>query len=502
MTINRRDFVGTVGSCAVLALASPSAILAAPRGFDPQTITELAKSLAAKPFTPPQPVGEPFASLGYDQYRDIRYRPELTYWLGEERGFTLQFMHAGFIYKTPVRINIIEDGEAREIQYGSHLFNFGPKLQVPPIYDQPLFSGFRLKAPLDSERQDEFLVFQGASYFRALGSGQLYGTSARGIAIDTAEPKGEEFPFFRSFWIERPPVRSKTITIYALLDSLSLTGAFTFQVTPGTSTLLDVEARLFARRDIGHLGIAPLTSMFFFAQRGRRFDDYRTAVHDTDCLAIAQKGGDWIVRPLANPQTLQVSSFGDEPIRGFGLQQRSRSFWHYDDLEARYELRPSTWIEPKDDWGSGQIELVEIPTGYEFNDNIVAFWRPAAPFAAGESRSYTYWLSFGQPVIERSLARIAGTRSGAGPGGKHLFVVDFDPPFGKDAPTDWGDASLQASASAGTLKNIRGETNTFTGGYRATFELYPEGAQLSELKLILLKSGKPASEIWLYRWTD
>jgi glucans biosynthesis protein len=242
--------------------------------------------------------------------------------------------------------------------------------------------------------------------------------------------------------------------------------------------------------------------MFFFAQRGRRFDDYRTAVHDTDCLAIAQKGGDWIVRPLANPQTLQVSSFGDEPIRGFGLQQRSRSFWHYDDLEARYELRPSTWIEPKDDWGSGQIELVEIPTGYEFNDNIVAFWRPAAPFAAGESRSYTYWLSFGQPVIERSLARIAGTRSGAGPGGKHLFVVDFDPPFGKDAPTDWGDASLQASASAGTLKNIRGETNTFTGGYRATFELYPEGAQLSELKLILLKSGKPASEIWLYRWTD
>jgi glucans biosynthesis protein len=243
MTINRRDFVGTVGSCAVLALASPSAILAAPRGFDPQTITELAKSLAAKPFTPPQPVGEPFASLGYDQYRDIRYRPELTYWLGEERGFTLQFMHAGFIYKTPVRINIIEDGEAREIQYGSHLFNFGPKLQVPPIYDQPLFSGFRLKAPLDSERQDEFLVFQGASYFRALGSGQLYGTSARGIAIDTAEPKGEEFPFFRSFWIERPPVRSKTITIYALLDSLSLTGAFTFQVTPGTSTLRDVEAR-------------------------------------------------------------------------------------------------------------------------------------------------------------------------------------------------------------------------------------------------------------------
>jgi periplasmic glucans biosynthesis protein len=364
MTMNRRDFIGTAGSYAVFALASPwVADFGLAKGFDPQTITDLAKSLAAKAFTPPEPVAEPFASLSYDQYRDIRYRPELTYWLGEDRGVTLQFMHAGFIYKTPVRIYIIEDGEPREIQYSSHLFNFGTKLQVPPIHDQPLFSGFRLEAPLDSERQDEFLVFQGASYFRALGAGQLYGTSARGIAVDTAEPKGEEFPFFRSFWIERPPIGSKTITIYALLDSLSLTGAFTFHVTPGTSTMLHVEAKLFARRDVGHLGIAPLTSMFFFAPRGRRFDDYRTAVHDSDCLAIAQKSGEWIVRPLANPQTLQVSSFGEQPIRGFGVQQRSRSFWDYDDLEARYELRPSTWIEPKDDWGSGQIELVEIPTG-------------------------------------------------------------------------------------------------------------------------------------------
>ena len=502
--MRRRDFIGGAGSCAVLAVASPwIPNFSFARAFDSQAVTELAKTLAAKPFTPPEPIGEPFASLGYDQYRDIRYRPELAYWLGEDRGFILEFMHAGFIYKTPVGIHLIEDGELREIQYGSHLFNFGPNLHVPPIHDQPLFSGFRLKAPMDSDRYDEFLVFQGASYFRALGAGQLYGASARGVAIDTAEPKGEEYPFFRSFWIERPAIQSKTITIYALLDSLSLTGAFTFHITAGSSTLMDVEAKLFARRDIGHLGIAPLTSMFFFAQRERRVDDYRTAVHDSDCLAIALKDGDWIVRPLANSRTLQVSSFGDQPISGFGLQQRSRSFWDYDDLEAHYELRPSTWIEPKNDWGPGQIELVEIPTGYEFNDNIVAFWRPATPLAAGESRTYSYWLRWGQPAGDRLLARVSGTRSGVAPsGGERLFVIDFDPPSGQDVSVDWRDTSPQASASVGKLKNIRGEPDPFTGGYRATFELDPEGAHLSELRLILLKSGKPASEIWLYRWTD
>ena len=44
----------------------------------------------------------------------------------------------------------------------------------------------------------------GASYFRVVGKGQVYGLSARGPAIDTALPSGEEFPRFREFWVERP----------------------------------------------------------------------------------------------------------------------------------------------------------------------------------------------------------------------------------------------------------------------------------------------------------
>jgi glucans biosynthesis protein len=498
--MNRREFVARATTGVLATLVNPLGVAAS--SFDSATLRDQARALAAKAFTPPESVGEPFASLSYDQYRDIRYRPELAYWLGEDRGFTLEFMHAGFVYKTPVGIYIVEDGQVREIPYGSHLFNFGPKLHVPPIHDQPLFSGFRLRAPLEGEHYDEFVVFQGASYFRALGTGEFYGASARGIAIDTGEPKGEEFPFFRSFWIERPPVRAKTITVYGLLDSPSLTGAFTFYITPGSRTLIDVEATLFARREIEHLGVAPLTSMFYFGQGERRVDDYRAAVHDSDCLAITLKSGDRIVRRLANPRTLQLSSFGDEAVRGFGLQQRARNFWDYGDLEAHYEQRPSTWIEPKGDWGSGQIELVEIPTDNEFNDNVVAFWRPAVPFAASESRTYTYWLSWGQPVTDRSLANVAGTHSGAAPGGGRLFVIDFNPPSGKDASIDWKEISPQVSASAGKLKNVRGEPNPFTGGYRATFELDPAGAHLSELRLVLVRSAKLISEIWLYRWTD
>ena len=39
----------------------------------------------------------------------------------------------------------------------------------------------------------------------------LYGLSARGLAINTAEPSGEEFPVFTHFWIERPGARANAI---------------------------------------------------------------------------------------------------------------------------------------------------------------------------------------------------------------------------------------------------------------------------------------------------
>ena len=67
-----------------------------------------------------------------------------------------------------------------------------------------------------------------------MGKGQVYGLSARGLAVDTAEPNGEEFPRFTEFWIEKPKRGATTLTINALLNSPRTTGAYKFVIQPGT----------------------------------------------------------------------------------------------------------------------------------------------------------------------------------------------------------------------------------------------------------------------------
>ncbi len=249
------------------------------------------------------------------------------------------------------------------------------------------FSGFRLRAPLNrAEHFDEFVVFQGASYFRAVAKGQEYGLSARGLALKTGDARGEEFPFFRTFWIERPRPEANTVVVHALLDSDSTTGAYRFTIRPGDPTVMDVEMTLYPRVELTHVGLAPLTSMFFFGPNDRvGIDDFRPAVHDSDGLAIWNGRGEWLWRPLINPETLQVSAFVDDNPRGFGLLQRHRAFADYQDLEAHYERRPSLWVETIGEWGSGAVQLVEIPSKSEYHDNVVAFWRPR-PTVTGTSR--------------------------------------------------------------------------------------------------------------------
>ena len=505
--MNRREFALAAGGAAIEMLLRPSLALATQRaagGFGRGNVVELARDLAGKEYRHPSKVPELFGKLGYDQYRDIRFRPELGFWVGEHRGFTLELLHAGFIYKTPVDVYVIEARTPIPVRYTTRLFNFGPQLEVPPLHDQPLFSGVRLRAPINApDRLNEFVVFQGASYFRAVGAGQTYGLSARGLAVNTAEPTGEEFPAFRTLWVERPEPGAKTVVVHALLDSPSVTGAYTFRMTPGQETLMEVEATLFARSQLKHLGIAPLTSMYFFASpEAHKFDDYRPRVHDSDTLAIAQ-ADEWVMRPLANPRQLQVSAFQTSALRGFGLQQRASHYADYKDLEARYELRPSTWVEPKEDWGEGRVELIEIPSEREFNDNIVAFWRPAQPLGAGESQTYSYWLRWGDPVSQKQLARVAETRTGLTlDHARRLFIVDFAAPeIGSSASFFKSDMPPQVFASQGVLKNIVGQPNVATGGFRVSFELDVSGIELSELRLVLVRDDQVISETWLYRWT-
>lgn len=273
---------------------------------------------------------------------------------------------------------MVENSHAFPIELTETAFNV-PSDAIEKLLTQVgQYAGIRLHYPINDEGiKDEFIMFQGASYFRALSKGQTYGLSNRGLAIDVAQPKGEEYPLFKRFWVERPSKYQTAIVVHALLDSQSVTGAYRFGIYPGSPTRVEVDVTLFPRRDIQYVGLAPLTSMFLYGGLDSPDKpDYRPAVHNSEGLQIDRGNGERLWRPLNNPNKLQISAFGDEDIKGFGLIQRHRNFDYYQDLESNYHLRPSAWIEPLNDWGKGQLTLLEIPSNAETNDNIVAYWEP------------------------------------------------------------------------------------------------------------------------------
>lgn len=394
-------------------------------------LIERARLSAAQPYAREAAIPDT-AKLGYDTYRGIRFRPESVLWREGGSGFRVEFFPTGFLYQTPVKMYVIRrsgtpqtSGIASALAASPDMFDFGTA--TPPA--QVGFAGFKITHPLNGEKFDEIISFLGASYFRPIGKGQAYGASARGLAIDTAQPRSEEFPEFREFWLVEPAPGEKVLTIYALLESPGASGAYAFTVTPGARTTVDVDARLFMRHGVSMLGIAPLTSMFLSGKAGPWRDDFRPEVHDSDGLALLTGEGERIWRPLTNPGSLQVSSFVDNNPRGFGLQQRERRFDRYQDAVAKYQTRPSLWVEPKGDWGEGEVRLVEIPTPSEYHDNIVAFWVSRWPVAKGQALEYRYRLSAlsDEPALSRE-ARVVATRQAPIEGntrGRRL-VIEFE----------------------------------------------------------------------------
>jgi len=510
MPIDRRTLLELLGAAAASAVLPGAPALAqgpAPASvpFSQDWLLEEAVRLAASDFEPRfGRIPESLNDLTYDDYRKVWFRPEAAIWLDEPTEFRIDLFYPGFIYKEPVRIALVENGMATEIPFSTDLFAYGEGVSPPQDTDGAAFSGFRARYPINAPgAYQEFLVFQGASYFRAVGRGHFYGLSARGLAVNTAEPEGEEFPAFRHFWIEKPQPETETLVVHALLDSPSLTGAYRFEIIPGAETVMEVEAALVLRRPVRKLGLAPLTSMFLFNPLNRNaFDDYRRAVHDSDGLQMLTGKGEWLWRPLANPRELQISGFTDRAPKGFGLVQRARGYEDFADAEAKYERRPSLWIEPIGDWGEGIVELVEIPTDREINDNIVAYWRPAGEVPEGGPRRFRYrmrWTDERLPPPE--LMYVAASRSGQSLGGdRRLFVIDFsrsDPGF----PVEADGISIDVATSAGAIVNPVVHGVEPGGALRVSFELDAGSHDLAELRLALVKDGKPASETWLYRWT-
>jgi glucans biosynthesis protein len=493
-------FAVVSASAAGVSLAQ-QAQRSASRPFTEGTVRDLARELAKAPHRAPDsrlPRG--FSDLDYDAYRTLRFDPQRALWRGENLGFQVQLFHRGFLYAPKVELFEVVDREARPVPYDPGAYTLGDRAPPPADFGH---AGFRIHHPLNTAAVfDEVATFLGASYFRAVGKGLNYGLSARGLAIKTADAAGEEFPLFRSFWLERPHAGANSVVVHALLDSPSATASFRFTIRPGEATIFDVQATVFPRVEVSAAGIAPLTSMYYFAPNDRAgIDDHRGAVHDSDGLLLATSRGEQIWRPLQNPRDLQVSQFAEVNPRGFGLMQRRRAPGDYNDLEAEYERRPSLWVEPIADWGPGTVQLVEIPTNDEIHDNIVAFWRPEQPMRPGEEYNFVYRLHW-MPVMQGdpNLAQFVETRSGAAPGNARLFVLDAT--GGRQGEVPEGTLpTLDLSASAGEIRNPVVQRNPQTGGWRVHFQLVPGSARLVELRAALKLGERPISETWLYRWT-
>lgn len=505
--------IATLHISGALAQAVP---VAAPPHVEPfsfASVQRIAQQRAGQGFRDRSAALPPrLAKLSYDAFRDIRFKPASALW-HEQALFEVQFFHRGFAFTHQVNINEVNPaGVSHPVLYNPAFFSFG-HLAAFTAHDLPVrtgFAGFRVHYPLHTPLyKDELAVFLGASYFKILSRRQGYGVSARGLAINTATVGGEEFPLFTDFWLVRPQPQARTLTIYALLDSESATGAFRFDIHPGSTTQVEVTSEIYPRTDIEKVGIAPLTSMFLFGEdhTGRHFDDFRPEVHDSDGLMAETGRGEWLWRPLSNPHELRVSRFMDKNPRGFGLVQRDRNFDHYQDSESRFQARPSYWVEPRGDWGDGGVELVEIPTDEEINDNIVAYWVPSAPVKAHQTLKFSYLLSsYSDSPIWPPAGKVIATRTGSptplvgNAHGRRRFVIDFaGGPLGDLAPSQAVKAQL--SASHGQIDNVTVERILETGAWRVTFRYTPDGNRTADLHGFLMLYGEVLTETWTYLWT-
>lgn len=493
-----------------LAQANALTPLGKPQPFDLAWLKGHARALAGKPYqAPTNQLPAAVAALNWDQYQAIRFKPEHALWADDKRRFKLELFHLGLFFKRPVQMFEVANGQAQQLAYDPSMFDFGRSGLDGKRQPADLgFAGFRLKFHLAPGF--DIVAFLGASYFRATSGTRQYGLSARGLAIDTGMPRAEEFPEFTTFWFERPAPDSNTLVVHALLDSPSVTGAYRFAITPGDTTLMDVDIALYPRKEIERLGIAPCTSMFQAGENDRRKgNDWRPEIHDSDGLAVHNGAGEWLWRPLRNPAHVSFNAFADRSPRGFGLLQRDHDFANYQDDGVFYDRRPSLWIEPKGDWGAGAIDLVEIPTDDETNDNIVAFWNPAAKPQAGQELLIGYRMFWGREApVQPPLARTVATRTGVGGviGIERTyfswrFAVDF---AGGDFALLDRATKVEAvvTASRGRIETLSARPLDAINGWRAIFDVVPEAksAEPMSLRLFLRADGQTLTETWLYEY--
>lgn len=464
-----------------------------------------ARDLLKQPFAAPSAeLPDYFARLNREQYEAAEVRPEARVWASDQRNFTIEPLLRGWVYAAPVKIFLVEGGKGELLRPALPQFSFGTQ-KPPDKLPESAIAGFRVWPSAGGGKSLDgaaCLQFLGASFYRAKAAGQKkWGVTARGLSIRTADP-GEEYPVFREFYIETPAAGDDTLVIHALLDSPSLVGVYMFTLRSVEATILDVELTLFPRLDLDHIGIASLAGASFFTPLDqRRVDDIRPAASETNGLQIHTGANEWLWRPLSNRNSLQFSSFIDANPKGFGFITRNRDIGAYQDDEEHWEQRPSIWIEPHHDWGEGSMQLVEIPSESEFNQNIIAYWRPKDRLAANSEKKFAYrqfWCW--NPPTRPPYAVVSAARSGRGVSPKHRrFVVVFS----GDALGDPTRPAAQANLSAkpGNAVKLHDAFDPWSKTHRVVFELDPAGETFSELRLELKSGDEQVSESWIYRWT-
>ncbi len=525
--MKRRDFLSSVAlSCLFHSVSFQSDAWSQPNAaqnpaqakaqsrFSYTDVVKRAKDLSIKDYVSKAPtLPDQLANLDFDSYRDIKFREDKTLLANGGGAFRMQLFPLGFLFKRSVMLNIVRDGLSTPIPYTLSLFDYGRAKFDKPLPIDTGFAGFRLYYPLsDTKSSDEVISFIGASYFRFISRGQKYGLSARGIAINAGiDGQPEEFPNFTEFWIQMPNAGSDTITVFALMDSPSLSGAYQFVYQMGQKSSVEVTSTVFARVDVVRPGIAPLTSMFFYGENNRRHHgDYRHELHDSDGLLVQNGTGEMLWRPLLNPNKANISAFLSKDIKGFGLMQRDVNFDHYQDLDLEYEKRPTYWVEPLEEWGEGQVELVEMPTTDETNDNIVAYWMPKAKMEAGQSYSFRYRITSlvdttsinpGAYAVNtfQAPAHALGSND-KGPAGSTRFLIDFA--GGELAYHQAFPDAVQVVATMSNGKVLRSfaTPNREIEGFRVGVDVSVAPGQMGDVRVYLKSGLKTLSETWTMPW--
>jgi glucans biosynthesis protein len=482
-------------------------------------VAKKAELRAHKPFRSPRADLPAFLSqLTYDQYRQIAFRDDRALWAKDKGPFRVEFFHLGYLYQEPVHINEFSSTHVQPVRFTPDFFDYRSLRLPAEIPANTGYAGFKILYPLNSpDKEDELGSFLGASYFRLLGQGQVYGLSARGLALDCGEQgRPEEFPIFTDWWLGRPQPDDDVLLLYAILDSVSCTGAYEFLIHPGATTVAEVEAVLYFRepanilaaaanrKPLATIGYAPLTSMFWYGPDSeRKFDDYRPQVHDSDGLLMHMDNGSMVWRPLENGATMQHQTFAATNVRGFGLVQRDRKFIDYQDLFRTYNLAPTVWVAPHGNWGNGEVHLVELSTQYEGLDNVVAFWNPDSKPAPLQPLRFGYTLYWTREIdMTLSTNEVVSTRIGLNPRDQQQrqFVIDFDIPKLK-TDDDTPKANVTCSDN-GTIAEVQVFRNPPENTWRAFVNMLPKAGNKDPVDLkCTLSKGDVTSETWTYHWT-